>query len=211
VRRSLRERGVRGTLGRAAAAATEGYAAEDLIVLVKDLGEIVVPTRQAQLRVEDFDPEMLPALREMNRGRGETDADEYFERSVRNGYHGFAAFVDEAMVGYYWWVDRDNPIAHPDLYKLGRGFELAEGDVYGASFFLLEEFRGGGRAGEFLYRVESTLRDRGYARLWGYVDSWNRSARWTYATRGYEATWKVQSRRLAFLRRRTKAPLDERV
>jgi GNAT superfamily N-acetyltransferase len=201
---------VGGTLGRFADAATEGYVEEELIVLLKDLDEVVVPKAQAQLRVEDFDPAMLPALYAMNRGRGEPDADEYFERSVKSGYHGFAAFVDEAMVGYYWWVDRDNPVAHPDLYKLGRGFELAEGDVYGASFFLLEQYRGGGRAGEFLYRIESSLHDLGYTRLWGYVDSWNRPARWTYATRGYEATWKVHNRRLAFLRWRKTAPIDDK-
>jgi GNAT superfamily N-acetyltransferase len=180
-----------------------------LIVLLKQLDEIVPAKKEMVLRIEDFDPGHLPALKAMNAERGERDADAYFERSVANGYHGFAAFAGERMVGYYWWVDRDNPVPHPDLYKLGRGFELEEGDVYGASFFLLEEFRGGGRAGEFLYRVESSLRERGYDRLWGYVDVWNRPARWTYSTRGYVGTWRVRNRRLAFLRWRKTVPIDD--
>jgi GNAT superfamily N-acetyltransferase len=210
LRRSVRERGVGGTLGRLAGAATEGYVNEELIVLLKDLDQIARPKVLGRLRVEDFDPSQVPALYAMNRERGESDADGYFDRSVRNGFHGFAAFVDDRMVGYYWWVDRDNPVAHPDLFRLGRGFELAAGDVYGASFFLLEEFRGGGRAGEFLYRVESALRDRGYSRLWGYVDRDNRPARWLYTTRGYRSTWMVYNRRFAFLRWRKSVPIADR-
>jgi GNAT superfamily N-acetyltransferase len=177
-------------------------------VLLKDLDDIVVPKAPGGLMIDDFDPSMLPALYAMNRGRGKSEANEYFERSVRNGYHAFAAIVEDRMVGYYWWVDRHNLVAHPDLFKLGRGFALEEGDVYGASFFLLEEFRGGGRAGEFLFWAETRLRDRGYKRIWGYVDSDNRPARWLYATRGYIPTGRVYNRRFAFLRWRKSAPID---
>ncbi len=210
MRRSLRERGVGGTLGRLAGATTEGYVSEELIVLLKDLGEVVEPKEIDRLRVEDFDPAMLPQLHAMNRERGDEEEDRYFDQSVERGFHGFAAFAEDRMVGWYWWVDRDNPVAHPDLYRLGRGFELEPRDVYGASFFLIEEYRGGGRAGEFLFRVESALRDRGYKRLWGYVDSDNRPARWLYATRGYVPTWRVHNRRFAFLRWRRSAPVADK-
>lgn len=210
MRRSLRERGLGGTLGRLAGTTTEGYVSEELIVLLKELDEIVTPKEIDRLRIEDFEPGMLPQLHEVNRAIGKGEANEYFDLSVERGFHAFVAFADDKMVGWYWWVDRDNTVAHPDLYRLGRGFELEPEDVYGASFYLVEDYRGGGRAGEFLFRAESTLRDRGYKRIWGYVDSDNRPARWLYATRGYVPTWKVYNRRLAFLRWRKSAPIADK-
>jgi GNAT superfamily N-acetyltransferase len=180
-----------------------------MIVIVKELDTIVEPKEVDRFRIEDFEPAMLPQLHEVNRAIGAPDDNDYFDLSVERGFHAFVAFADDKLVGWYWWVDRDNPVAHPDLYRLGRGFELRPGDVYGASFFLVEEYRGGGRAGEFLFWAESTLRDRGYKRIWGYVDSDNRPARWLYATRGYVPTRRVHNRRFAFLRWRKSAPVGD--
>jgi GNAT superfamily N-acetyltransferase len=178
-------------------------------VIVKELDAITEPKELDRFRIEDFEPSMLRQLHEVNRAIGDGDANDYFDLSVERGFHAFVAFADDRMVGWYWWVDRDNSVAHPDLYRLGPGFRLKEGDVYGASFFLVEEHRGGGRAGEFLFRAETRLRDRGYKRIWGYVDSDNRPARWLYSTRGYVPTWKVYNRRFAFLRWRRTAPVSD--
>jgi GNAT superfamily N-acetyltransferase len=180
---------------------------ERLIVIVKDLDSVVEPWRHGELRMEDLTAEQLPALAELNRKRGRPEVDQRFERYVEQGFHGFVAFRGAELIGYYWWVDRDVPTLYPDLHKLGLGIELGEGDVYGSDFFLLEEHRGGGVAADFLFGVESSLRDRGYAQLWGYVASDNRPARWIYSTRGYVPRWAVRLRRIMAMQRTTREPL----
>jgi GNAT superfamily N-acetyltransferase len=180
------------------------YMEQRLIVIVKDLDSIVEPWRQGDLRFEDLAAKHLPELAELNRKRGRSDVDRRFRRYVEQGFHGFVAYLGQELIGYYWWVDRDVPNLYPDLRKLGLGIEMGEGDVYGSDFFLLEEHRGGGVANDFLFTVESSLRDRGYAQLWGYVVSDNRPARWIYSTRGYTPMWIVNRRRVLFVQRTTR-------
>ena len=180
------------------------YMDDRLIVLVKDLNSIVEPLRNGELRVENLGAEDLSKLAELNRKRGRPAVQRLFARYVEQGFHGFLAYRGEELVGYYWWVDRDVPTLYTDPHKLGLGIELGEGDVYGSHFFLLEEHRGGGVAAEFLSKVESSLRDRDYTRLWGYVASDNRPARWTYSTRGYVPMWIVRLRRVVLVQRTTR-------
>lgn len=178
-------------------------------MLLKDLDSIVEPHRRSGLRVENMEARHLNGLSEVNRRRGVPHADRYFETSIAKGYHGFVALKDDEVVGYYWWVDRDADPPHPDLWLLGEGFEMKPGDVYGSSLFLLEEYRGRGAAGDFLHHVETSLRDRGYKRIWGYVEATNRPARWLYSTRAYQSMWKVVHRRFMFFKSRKSAPLGE--
>lgn len=206
LRRYLREHGVRET-----ARAIKRrllrlfYFEQRLIVIVKDLSAIA-ESWQGSLRLEDLDARHLPALSELNRKRDRPEVDRRFAKYVRQGFQGFVAYKDEQLVGYYWWVDRDVPNLFPDLRKLGLGIELGKGDVYGSDFFLLEEHRGGGIAADFLFKVESSLRDRGFDELWGFVTSSNRPARWLYSTRGYVPMWTVRQRRVLMLGRTTREP-----
>lgn len=209
LRRNLRERGLAGTLERLARRIREGYTEERVVVNLKYLDEISEPRRLSGLRVEDLGPAELPDLRELTRRRGTPEDDRYFENSFAYGYNAFGAYLEERLVGYYWWVDAENPNPHPDVWKLGPDFELGPGDVYGSSMYLLDEARGNGRSAEFLFRVETALRDRGYSRLWGYVDKDNRPARWLYATRGYRDEWEMTNRRLVFVRWRRRAPIAD--
>jgi GNAT superfamily N-acetyltransferase len=209
LRRTLNERGVGGTLARLGRELREGVVHEEVIVLLRVLDSIVEPRREGVLRVEDMDARHLPQLFEVNRKRGVSRADRYFEASIAKGYHGFVAFKGSELVGYYWWVDRDADPPHPDLWLLGSGFEMEPGDVYGSSLFLLEEYRGGGAANDFLHHVETALRHRGYRRIWGYVDSTNRPARWLYSTRGYQPMWKVVHRRFLFFKSRKSIPIAD--
>lgn len=211
VRRNLRERGVKGSLERIVTRIREGYTEEELIILVKDLEEIPALRKSSGLRIAELGPRDLDQMYELNRRRADPDpgADRYFETSIGYGFHAFGAFLGEELVGYYWWVDRANPMPHPDLWRLGRSFELGPEDVYGSSLFLLEHARGGGRSGEFLFHVETSLRERGYRRLWGYVEKDNQPARWLYATRGYRPTWVMKNRRLVFLRWRRSSPVPD--
>ena len=176
-------------------------------MLVKDLSSIT-DAPSAELRVEDLGASSLPDLSKLNRRRGEQRADRRFERYVEEGFEGFVGYRGDDAVGYYWWVDAGSAERFPDLRTKGLGIELAEKDVYGSDFYLLDENRGGGIAAGFLTHVETALHDRGYRRLWGYVVSENRPARWIYSTRGYQPTWIVTRRRVGFLRRTTRESLD---
>lgn len=207
LRRNLRERGARGTAERILFRLREGYSQSEMIVMQKSLDAIVEPKAAGELRVEDLERKHLAGIEALNRRRGEPGATRYFENCVDYGFHGFVALAGEDVVGYYWWVDRDNPTPHPDMWWLGRDFELEPGDVYGASFYLFDEYRGGSAAGDFLFQVESALRDRGYTRLWGAVDKGNRPAQWIYRLRGYEPTWETLNRRFVFFRWRKELPI----
>jgi GNAT superfamily N-acetyltransferase len=206
LRRNLREHGVRGSAEKLAQRLREGYVKKDLIVFLKDLNTIVEPQIEGDLRLEDLEARHLPGISQLNRKRGMPGADRYFEFCLAEGIRGFVAIRGEEIVGYYHWVDREAPTVHPDLWEMGRGFRLEPQDVYGSGLFLLEEQRGRGTASDFLFKVETSLKERGYLRLWGYVDSANRPARWLYSNRGYEPMWSVLSRRLMILRWRKVVP-----
>jgi GNAT superfamily N-acetyltransferase len=181
------------------------YMKEQLIVIVKDLDAIVEYRRNGDLRLADLGADHLVELSELNRKRSQPEADRRFAHYVEQGFHGFVAYRGQELVGYYWWVDRDVPNLFPDLRKLGLGIELGAGDVYGSDFFLLDGRRGGGTATDFLYKLERSLRGRGYTRLWGYVVSDNRPARWLYSLRGYRPMWIATRRRVMMLSRTTRA------
>jgi GNAT superfamily N-acetyltransferase len=183
---------------------TRVYFEERLIVIVKELDSVVEPWHRGELRYLDFEPARLPDLADLNRRRGRPEVQRLFKRYAERGFRAFLAYRGEELVGYYWWVDRDVPAAYTDLHELDLGIELGERDVYGSHFFLLEEHRGGGLAADFLFHVESSLRDRAYERIWGYVASTNRPARWVYSTRGYKPTWVVRLRRTGFVQRATR-------
>jgi GNAT superfamily N-acetyltransferase len=160
----------------------------ELLVLVKRLDAIEAITFEPRLEVSELGPGSLPALAELNRRRCDTRATERFAADLERGRRGFVAHDDGRLAGYYWWADDD----HPHLDPLG--LTLADGDVYGFDFYLAAEHRGDGRAVEFLFAIESALRERGYERLWGYVRGDNRPARWLYSSRGYEVVKHVRSR-----------------
>jgi GNAT superfamily N-acetyltransferase len=208
LRRYVETNGARKTAAAIARAMRGVFFADDrLIVIVKELDSIVEPWSKGELRIEDLKESDMPALAELNRTRGRPDVQRLFERYVEQGFHGFVAYMGQEMVGYYWWVDGTVPVRYTDPGRLKLGMELGEADAYGSHFFMLEEHRGGGVAADFLYEVESSLRDRGFVRLWGFVTSNNRPARWLYSTRGYRPMWVVRLRRIMFFRRSTRESL----
>jgi GNAT superfamily N-acetyltransferase len=205
LRRYVRTNGARRTAAAIVRLLRERiYMDERLIVTVKDLDSIVEHWHESELRVEDMRADHLPELAELNRKRGQPKLQRLFTRYVEQGFHGFVGYSEGELVGYYWWVDRDVPATYTDTQKLGLGIELSEDEVYGSHFFMLEEHRGHGHATDFLYTVESALHERGYARLWGYVVSSNRPARWVYSTRGYTPMWVVRLRRIVFIQQTTR-------
>jgi GNAT superfamily N-acetyltransferase len=171
---------------------------EQSIVLAKDLGRIVETKSVTEVRVDVLEARHLPALAELNRKRCFRRADRRFERDVERGYNGYVGFCGDELIGYYWWVDEHSEPLHADLADRGLGIELSAGDVYGCDYFVLEQFRGGGIAGNFLYKIEADLASRGYKTIWGYVVKDNRPARWLYSLRGYEPMRTVLRRTMLF-------------
>jgi len=205
--RYLRAHGPRRTSAEVARRARDLFYKRDRwIVLLKDLGTIK-DAPSAELRVEDLGASSLQDLSALNRRRARQGVDRRFTHYVEEGFHGFVGYRDDEAVGYYWWVDAGSGARFPDLRDRGLGIELAEKDAYGSDFYVLEEHRGDGIAAAFLTHIETALRDRGYRRLWGYVVSENRPARWVYSTRGYEPMWIITRRRVGLLRRTIREPL----
>ncbi|HWM09555.1 MAG TPA: GNAT family N-acetyltransferase [Solirubrobacteraceae bacterium] len=162
----------------------------ELLVVVKRLDEIAPPTADAGLVVDDLDASALPALARFNARRCASRVTARFAADLAAGRRAFVGRAAGDIAGYYWWVDAGT--GHPHLDRLG--VALGPDDAYGYDFFVAEEHRGGGRAGQFLHGVETALAGRGYRTLWGYVRADNRPARWLYGLRGYEVTVSVHVR-----------------
>lgn len=208
LRRAVREEGVRAAAARVLRRLWQVvHERERLIVLVKDLDDVVTAQPADELRVEAIARRHLPALSELNRERLLPSADARFAEDIDAGYCGLVAFRDDRLIGFYWWVDGE--AAPPPSRKsvgaaidvLDLGIDLGPGDVYGADLYVAESARGRGIAQGFLDVVEATLRERGYRRVWGYVQESNRPARWTYSLRRYRPTWRVIRTRTLMRRR----------
>jgi GNAT superfamily N-acetyltransferase len=191
VRCRARRDGVRATVRDMAGAA---FGHSELDVLLKRLDAVAAISFEPRLRLSELGPGSLPELEALNRRRCDTTASHRFAADLERRYHGWTAHEDGELAGYYWWIDATAE-PHPHLALLD--IELAPRDVYGFDFFLDERHRGAGRAVEFLFQVESLLRERGYERLWGYVAAANTSARWLYSMRGYEVARTVRRRRIS--------------
>ena len=186
----------------------EVYTEQTLYVLSIDLTSIVTPARHGRVRLKDLEPDDLPALRELNRRRGDLRADARFQTDLRTGYRAFIGLVDDQPIGHYWWSDYRLATPHYDIADYGLEIALGEGDTYGSNLYVDPGSRRGGVATDFLYQIESTLRDRGYRQIWGYVVADNQPARWLYGARGYEPRWKVTRRRVLGRWHARVSPLD---
>jgi GNAT superfamily N-acetyltransferase len=196
LRRRLHEDGALGAARYAAKRLrAQLYEHERHLVVEKDLSEIAVPVRRGTVRLEPVERRHLPTLREINREREDRTGDVRFAGDLDDGYAGFVGFKGDEPIGCYWWVDASMP-PHREFRGVALGVELGPGDVYGTDFYVAERHRAGGTAADFLYQLETALRERGFERLWGTVDVDNRSARWTYAARGYRERWAVVGTRI---------------
>jgi GNAT superfamily N-acetyltransferase len=191
VRCRARRDGLRATARDVAGAA---FGQSELQVLLKRLDAVAAISFEPRLRLSELGPESLAELDTLNRRRCDTTATHRFQADLGRRYHGVTAHEDGELAGYYWWLDATAE-PHPHLAVLG--IELAPRDVYGFDFFLDERHRGGGRAVDFLFQIESLLRERGYERLWGYVEAANTAARWLYSVRGYEVARTLRRRRIS--------------
>lgn len=182
------------------------YSSGRITVLLKDLDSIKEPAKRSGVEIEPLGRDSLPGLSELNRKRNRRRADRRFRRDLDRGIHGFVGLLAGVTVAYYWWIEGERGNAHPDLGWLAPALEIKPGDVYGSDFFVLPENRQGGTANELLSQIETSLRDQGYKRIWGYVDAGNSGARWLYSSRGYQPIGEVTVRKLFFHRRTGPVP-----
>jgi hypothetical protein len=195
LRRRFREDGPRGVLAfLAAGLRAQLVKQETRLVIVQRLDAIPVPKRRGNVRMELVERRHVPALRELNRERGDDEGDARFAHDLDAGYGGFVGFAGEQLISCYWWVDGQMRPRHRDLEELG--VELCADDAYGYDLYVDKGHRAGGTVNDFLFQIETALHERGFERLWGYVVGDNRSARWTYDARGYAPRWKVERTRV---------------
>lgn len=206
-RRYAREHGTAAALVKAGGELRrKAFSEMRITVLLKDLDSINEPRRTSGLEVVALDEARLAGLSELNRSRGRGGVDRRFRANLERGLRGFVGIRDGITVGYYWWVEGERAASHPDLAWLGDSLQIEPTDVYGSDFYILPEHREGGTANEFLYRLESAIAAAGYRRIWGYVESGNRQARWLYSSRGYQPMGDLATRKLLFLPRKTAQP-----
>lgn len=190
-----RQRSARELAGKVRRRLARPIRSEDgVIILVKDLDDIVATPASGRLRIEDIGPEHIPALHELNRRRGASRKTRNFIGDLQRGCGGFAVMDGDAACGFYWYVGGPAAADHADVRRLAGTVELGDGDLYSFDFFLHEDARGRNTASEVLTMIETALRDHGHRRLWGYVDADNRPARWLYATRRYRPVRRLTTR-----------------
>jgi GNAT superfamily N-acetyltransferase len=201
-RQYAREHGLRAAVAKTAEELRRrAFSENGITTLLKDLDDVKVPKKAVDLEVVPLTPDHVAGLAELNRKRGRPGVDKRFAAELERGIEGFVGLRGGAVVGYYWWVGADRAATHPDMAWLGPFLQIEPGDAYGSDFYMLPDARGGGLANAFLCGVETSLAARGFARLWGYVESGNREARWLYSSRGYRPIRDLTARTV-FSRRR---------
>lgn len=169
------------------------------IVMSKDLAEgaDASPGTRLQFRVfEGGDPAVLDRIA----AAGHLDSHDLqrLRIYVRRGYPALFAEADGRIVGYMWWVDARFSMgerAHPHLARYG--ISLGPREAYAFDFFLEPGCRGGGNANAFLSTFDQHLRSRGFERIWGFVASENKPARWLYSLCGWRPQKVVNSLEIA--------------
>ena len=111
------------------------YAKHTELLIVKRLGpDATSPHRHNALRIESITAAHAPLLERFNeryRTRQKVVASTCY---VRNGYRGFAAFVGDALIGYWWWVSNttDPALTHPCVERFDLGLNDDEVAFYDA-------------------------------------------------------------------------------
>jgi GNAT superfamily N-acetyltransferase len=171
------------------------YRTHKVTVVVNDLDNVVKPKKlAADLKVEALGREHLPSLSELNRVREEPEADALFLDNLDRGLFGSVGLRGGEVVAYVWWVDAADAHRHRDLAWLGPALDLGPKDLYSSDTYVLPDQRGGGTATSLLYGAELELHERGYKRVFGFIDEGNEAALRFWPTRGYFPTQVVERR-----------------
>jgi GNAT superfamily N-acetyltransferase len=171
------------------------YRQQDLI-MVKNLQNGATRPQNEAIRIRAIDPRDDSFFDRVRLNNPEKNVIARLKSYLQNGYSGVQAEMDNAVIGYIWWVSRkvDPAKAHPHLTRYE--IALADDEVYMFDYFLIPEYRRHGNAVAVLRSVEDELRRQGYQRHWGVVDATNRPARWLYSSNGHEIKHRLTFRLL---------------
>ena len=167
------------------------YKPNTAVVLSKELAGNDVWNREDRLEVLPLQDVWDPSFRRfMEPDAGVTRVLSSF---AENGYSCFIARLKGTVIGYMWWVDNRIPAErnHPHLDRFG--IQLTDHDAYLFNLLIAREFRGDGRADEFLCKIQSELRRMGYKRTLGFVDEENKPARWLYGLHNWKDLKTIRS------------------
>jgi GNAT superfamily N-acetyltransferase len=193
--RSLGPRKLLARLLRRAAATV--YARRVELVFVKRLDQgkpLHLPHNELRIRaVTPADASALQRFNERYRTKTKVRACGCY---LQNDYGGFLAFLDNELVGYWWWVGSatDPALIHPyvDRFELS----LKDDEVFAFDYFIASEHRGRGTGVKFLASIYRELETLGYRRVWGSVDADNIAARWLYKVHGNEVVRRMTGHEL---------------
>jgi GNAT superfamily N-acetyltransferase len=208
----VRRRGLGPTLGQLAGDArtrARGFVRSEETddILVKEMRADAAPEGTGEFRLERVARRHAPELRGLSLESEPCNArrSRYALDCLEAGYAGFLIRQGDTIVGHFWWIDRHHDQGHPDLATYH--IELGDGDVYGFGYRLAQQVRGGGVSSQLLLAVEAELARAGYERMWGFVDTANTAARWTYVLGGWTVAHTIKrERRLGVSRDTVLAP-----
>lgn len=197
---ALRTQGLKGSIGRRwRRISARVLRHHSDIVMCKDLVEsdAAAPGTLLQHRAfEGGDPAILDRI-DAARHLDPDDRERQRIFALR-GYPVIFAEFEARIVGFIWWVDArfaSGERAHPHLARYG--ISLGPREAYAFDFYLEPASRGGGNANAFLSAFDQHLKSRGFERLWGFVASDNKPARWLYSLCGWRPHHTVQSLEIA--------------
>ena len=197
---ALRRLGWKGVIARCYRRASAGIVRHHSdIVMSKDLAEGDDASSGTLLEYCAFEGGD-PAILERIAAARHLDAQDLKRLRIfaERGYPVVFAEADGRTVGHMWWVDArfsSGERAHPHLARYG--IRLGPGEAYAFDFFLESGYRGGGNANAFLSTFDKHLRSRGFERVWGFVASDNKPARWLYSLCGWRPHKVVNSLEIA--------------
>jgi ribosomal protein S18 acetylase RimI-like enzyme len=152
------------------------------------LNEKLLSVSNPKLKIEIVNESDNEAFREF--GKKKYNNEKFFNKLEKyywkNKYRVFIATFQENIIGFVscWANDNLNPPPELIFYNI----RLKQNEIYMADLFIAPQYRGGGKALEFLKRVFLELKNEGYNKTMGIVNSNNISAKWTYKLLGYQDT-----------------------
>lgn len=166
---------------------------KDDLVLLKNLNGEIKFSQENKFQIQSIAQHHFFVIKQFNekyRDKSNIRASVHY---LKNNYQGFIAFLNNEMIGCWWWVaNKIHPtITHPCILRFG--ISLEDDEVYGFDFFLAPQYRGQGNAIKFLSMIYYELKKMGYNRIWGYVAVNNIPARWLYDINGYRIVNRIVS------------------
>ena len=117
--------------------------------------------------------------------------------NLLNGYQAFAVTKNSEVLGDLWYVGRNHleeKCNHPDLKWLG--VRLAPKEAYLFDMYIDPQKRGAGLVNFLFSQSLETLKNQGFAKVYGFYEADNFPALWMHRTMGYEEIERLKLKKL---------------